>query len=351
MPKLRYILPGLLIVAACLVPPILSRVAQDAVPPPPVRVKLLFVGDVMQHMPQVTAAMRDGVHDYSAVFEALLPRFAAADIVVANLETTLTRSGYYTGYPCFRSPVALADALRDVGVDVALLANNHCCDGGGEGVRTTLAELDRCGIRHTGVFADSVGRAKNNPLIVERYGVRFAMLNYTYGTNGMPVPKGVVVNHIDTIAMAADLAAAQKTRPDCIVVCVHWGEEYQRQANVHQKRLAGFLRNHGGDIVVGTHPHVIQPFETDSSHVVLYSLGNFVSNQRQRYTDGGLLAEIEVVRYPDGRMEYALETTPVWVALPGYRVLPPEVADTMQLPAAYARFRSDTDKLLGRDYK
>lgn len=234
---------------------------------------------------------------------------------------------------------------------MAVLANNHCCDGGAAGVHTTVAELRRCGIRHTGVFTDSLDRAANNPLWLEHCGVRFALLNYTYGTNGIPVPEGVRVNLIDTVRMAADLAAAREGSPDCIAVCIHWGNEYERQANAEQRRLARFLRRNGADLIVGSHPHVVQPFETDSSHVVLYSLGNFVSNQRRRYCDGGLMAEIEAVRHPDGRMTYTLDPVPVWVAMPGYRIVPPEVGDTMALPAAYSLFRKDVAEMLDRVYK
>ena len=125
-------------------------------------------------------------------------------------------------------------------------------------------------------FTDSLDRAANNPLWVERYGVRFALLNYTYGTNGIPVPAGVEVNLIDTARMAADLAAARRGAPDCVAVCIHWGNEYERRENAVQRHLAQFLRRHGADLVVGSHPHVVQPFDADSSHVVLYSLGNFV---------------------------------------------------------------------------
>ena len=181
--------------------------------------------------------------------------------------------------------------------------------------------------------------------------MRFALLNYTYGTNGIPVPEGVRVNLIDTVRMAVDLAAAREGSPDCIAVCIHWGNEYERQANAEQRRLARFLRRNGADLIVGSHPHVVQPFETDSSHVVLYSLGNFVSNQRRRYCDGGLMAEIEAVRHPDGRMTYALDPVPVWVAMPGYRIVPPEVGDTMALPAAYSLFRKDVAEMLDQVYK
>lgn len=303
----------------------------------------------MQHMPQIEAARRGGDFDYGDVFAALRPRFRRADLVVVNLETTLSASGRYTGYPMFRSPTALADALRDAGVNAAMLANNHCCDGGAEGVRTTLRELRRCGVRHTGVFADSVDYKLNNPLYLLAGGIRLALLNYTYGTNGMLVPEGIAVNLIDTARMAADLASARHAGADCIAVAIHWGNEYERHANASQRTLAAFLRRHGADLVVGSHPHVIQPFEADSASVVLYSLGNLVSNQRKRYCDGGLLAEIEVTKHPNGHMEYALETVPVWVSLPGYRILPPETADTLPLPPAYRTFRRDTEELLRRE--
>ena len=163
----------------------------------------------------------------------------------------------------------------------------------------------------------------------------------------MPVPEGTVVNLIDTVRMAADLAAARASGVDFIVACVHWGDEYQRRENAAQRSLAAFLRRHGTDVVVGSHPHVIQPWVADSSHVVLYSLGTLVSGQRRRYTDGGLAATVEAVRHPEGRMTYRLETTPVWVSVPGYRILTPEAADTMTLPAAYGIFRADLDALPG----
>lgn len=311
------------------------------------RVRLLFAGDLMQHLPQVEAARRGGAFDYNPVFDYVRPRFLGADLAVVNLETTLTTEDRYTGYPRFRSPVALADALRDLGVDVAALANNHCCDGGMQGVQTTLGELAHRDIRHMGLFVDSLDRTSNNPLRITIRDIRFALLNYTYGTNGIDIPRGVQVNRIDTVRMAADLALTRCDTTDCVVVYIHWGEEYQPVENADQRALAKFLRRHGVDIVVGSHPHVAQPWAADGDHVVLYSLGNFVSNQRQRRTDGGLLAQIEVVRHPNGRMEYALAIVPVWVQMPGYRIIPPEAADTMRLPDAYTRFRTDVDALCG----
>lgn len=133
--------------------------------------------------------------------------------MIVNLETTLTHRPPYTGYPCFRSPAALADALRDAGVDVAVLANNHCCDGGAAGVHTTVAELRRCGIRHTGRILRTVSTVRPTIRFGSNTAACASLLNFhTYGTNGIPVPEGVRVNLIDTVRMAADLAAAREDR-------------------------------------------------------------------------------------------------------------------------------------------
>ena len=318
-------------------------------PPRPLHAELLFTGDVMQHLPQIQAARRAEGFDYGAVFAAVRPCFERADLTVVNLETTLSRSGPYTGYPCFRSPAALAAALRDCGVDAVCQANNHTLDGGARGVRTTLELLDSCGLLRTGLYADSLDRARHHALRIERNGIRFVLLNYTYGTNGIPTPPGILVPRIDTAAMWDDLAAAADA--DCRIVCIHWGEEYMRRPSRAQQELARRLQAHGADLIIGAHPHVVQPVEADSVRVLFYSLGNFVSNQRKRYCDGGLMARIGVTKHPDGRMCYTAEAIPVWVALPGYRVLPADAADTMQLGEAYRIFRKDTDMLLGGRYR
>lgn len=151
--------------------------------------------------------------------------------------------------------------------------------------------------------------------------------------------------------IAADLAAVDRAEVDCVIACMHWGNEYERRPNKVQRQLAGFLRRHGVDLIVGSHPHVVQPYEQDSNGIVLYSLGNFVSNQRKRYCDGGIVATVEVTRSPDGSLRYSLELTPVWVQTPGYRITPSEVGDTLSMPAdsrlRYERFMTDTRLLLG----
>lgn len=310
--------------------------------------RLFFGGDVMQHMPQVDAVRRGDGFDYEPVFRTLAPRIRAADLAVVNLETTLTRRSRYTGYPLFRSaprrwPTPCATQAWMSPCWPTTTAATTAPKASARASRSwTAAEYATRARSRTALITTKITRFTSR---IAAYGWRSSII--TYGTNGMPVPEGTVVNLIDTVRMAADLAAARASGVDFIVACVHWGDEYQRRENAAQRSLAAFLRRHGTDVVVGSHPHVIQPWVADSSHVVLYSLGNLVSGQRRRYTDGGLVATVEAVRHPEGRMTYRLETTPVWVSVPGYRILTPEAADTMTLPAAYGIFRADLDALPG----
>lgn len=315
-------------------------------------VRLVFGGDLMQHMPQVSAARTsDGGYDYGRSFEYVAPYFRNADIAVVNLETTLSPAGNYSGYPCFCSPVEVADAMAGMGIDIAVMANNHCCDRSSRGIASTIEALERRAIRHTGVYLDSADYRRNNPLRFEHGGVRFAMINYTYGTNGIPVPKDRMVNLIDTAVISRDIATIDRDSVDCVIAFMHWGNEYERKGNACQRQLADFLRRRGVDIIIGSHPHVVQPFEADSCGVVFYSLGNLVSNQQRRYCDGGLIAVVDVIQCDTlPALQYAVEAIPVWVLCPDYRVLPQEVADTLTMPddarRRYERFIADTEELL-----
>ena len=322
----------------------------------PHRAQLLFVGDWMQHTPQITAARRGEGFDYSRSIEAVAPLMREADLTVVNLETTLRRREPYTGYPMFRAPAALADALHTCGVDVALLANNHCCDGGREGIITTAVELAKRNITHTGAYYNEADRQRNQILRLEVGGIRIALINYTYGTNGLPTPQGMWVNRIDTLEIARDLTRIEAQGADCVVACLHWGNEYERRPNHEQQELATFLQQRGVDLIIGSHPHVIQPIEADSSRVVAWSLGNFVSNQQQRYRNGGLMLRVEIEKREESPCRYRCEAVPLWVLREGYRILPPEVADTLPMTESarqlYAEFIRDSRTLLQeRPYK
>lgn len=314
---------------------------------------LVFGGDFMQHLPQVEAARTaEGSYNYSSSIEYIAPMFHKADMAILNLETTLSTTGHYSGYPCFASPVEVADALVDMGIDIALLANNHCCDRMARGINTTIEQLNIRNIAHAGVFRDSIDHANNNIRRFEIRGIRFALVNYTYGTNGIATPKGKRVNRIDSTLIKQDLRSIPHDSVDCIVACMHWGNEYQRHQNAEQIGLANMLRREGVDIIIGCHPHVVQPFEVDSLGVTFYSLGNLVSNQQRRYCDGGIIAEVEVIRCDTVKgLRYNATAHPVWVLCPGYRILPRSVGDTLSMSESsrrlYERFMEDTDRLLG----
>jgi poly-gamma-glutamate synthesis protein (capsule biosynthesis protein) len=306
-------------------------------------------------MPQVESARQeDSSIDFRTSFAGIKSHFDRADIAIVNLETTISHNSRYSGYPCFASPAEYADALAWLGVDVALLANNHCCDKGARGVLSTIAKLDTLGIAHTGLFHCAEDSLRNSILRFERNGIKLSLLNYTYGTNGNPIPKGCAVNLIDTLKMANDIAAAS-VGADCVVACVHWGYEYQRQPSRSQRQLAQLLHRNGVDIVVGSHPHVVQPYAATESEITIFSLGNFVSNQRDRYTDGGLLAEIEIVKESDTLCRYSLRTIPIWVKVPGHRVVSSDFASDEEMTEAqradYNRFIDDTERLLKKGVK
>jgi poly-gamma-glutamate synthesis protein (capsule biosynthesis protein) len=316
-------------------------------------VRLVLAGDLMQHVPQVKAARNsEGGYDYAESFQFVKPVFQGANLAILNFETTLTPSGRYTGYPQFRSPPALAEALPEMGIDVAVLANNHICDNGRTGIDCTIKYLDSLGIAYTGAFADSLQYNRLHPLRIDVNGIRFAIFNYTYGTNGLPIPQGAIVNLTDTLAIAQDLSGIDRTETDCVIVFFHWGDEYVRKPNATQRLLAGFCHQRGVEIVAGSHPHVVQPIELimdDDSvarAVTVYSLGNLVSNQRNRYRNGGLIVTLDLEKTDGQPLAIHPSYTPVWVSLPKYRILTPSVADTVALAGheqeACRQFMQDT---------
>ncbi len=261
------------------------------------RLSLLFTGDIMQHDSNIATAF-DPVskrYDYSACFEYVAPIVRTADLAIGNLELTLAGSPY-KGYPQFSAPDALAVELKQIGFDVLVTANNHSVDRRKKGVERTIRVLDSLQILHTGTFVDSTARANTYPLIVEKNGFKLSLLNYTYGTNGIPITKPNIVNLIDTVQIKLDMAQAREQKTDAIIVFMHWGDEYQSLPNSTQKKLAKLLFREGAKLVIGAHPHVLQPMEwnKERDQLIVYSLGNFVSGQRPRYRDGGAMLWVEL---------------------------------------------------------
>jgi poly-gamma-glutamate capsule biosynthesis protein CapA/YwtB (metallophosphatase superfamily) len=261
------------------------------------RISLLFVGDIMQHDSNIEAAFNPVTkkYDYSSCFEYVAPILRSADLTIGNLELTLAGSPY-KGYPQFSAPDALAIELKRSGFDVLVTANNHSLDRRRKGLERTIDVLDSLQIQHTGTFKDSTHRANTFPLLLEKNGFRFLLLNYTYGTNGIPVTKPNIVNLIDTVTIKADLAKARAQQSDAIIVFMHWGLEYQSLPAKDQKTIAALCLREGAKLVIGSHPHVLQPmiWNKQDDNFIAYSLGNFVSGQRPRYRDGGAMLWIEL---------------------------------------------------------
>lgn len=266
------------------------------------RITLLFVGDLMQHQAQIDAAsMPGGNYDYSPCFSLVKEQISRADIAIGNLEVTLAGRPY-RGYPAFSAPDEYLKALKDAGFDVLLTANNHCLDRGKKGLERTIWMLDSLHIPYAGTYHNTSERKKRYPLFINKNGFRIALLNYTYGTNGIKVTPPNIVNFIDKDIIRQDIRSAQARQPDAIIACMHWGEEYKSLPSREQRELADWLLQQGVTHIIGSHPHVIQPMELRTEgtrqHIVVYSLGNFISNMSKENTDGGLIFTLQLEKYP-----------------------------------------------------
>ena len=296
-----------------------SSVAQ-IITTPIQQVDLLFAGDIMQHETQLNMArLENGTYSFSYCFRHIKELVKSRDISIANLETTIGESGY-SGYPSFCAPDSFLYAVKDAGFNVLLFANNHCLDKGKRGALYTLDLLDSLKIAHCGVYRNEQERKERYPLIIEKKGVRVALLNYTYGTNGRAIPAPMVVNLIDKEQIAIDIQTAKEYNPDAIIACMHWGDEYVSLPPQQIKELGDWLIEQGVSHIIGNHPHVVQPIEirensnSPDRNVIAYSIGNLVSNMSLRRTDGGIMLAMtlrKILNYTRPRNVHYLFT---WIA-------------------------------------
>lgn len=269
-------------------------------------VDIVFAGDAMMHTGQIEAARRDGgVYDYSDCFSAIAPYISDADYAVVNLETPVARSSY-SGYPQFNAPASYPQALSDAGFDLFLTANNHTLDRRDRGLVQTVAVLDSLGLQHIGTYVDSADRAARLPFIADIRGFKVGFVNYTYGTNGFSTTTDAIVDYISADRIREDIARTRHAGAEIIVAAMHWGEEYTLAPVAYEKRWASFLENEGVDIIMGGHPHVVQPMElrnnakTGKPMFLSYSHGNFIANMMTRDTRGGLLTRVTLARDDKG---------------------------------------------------
>lgn len=319
-------LAAFLVVAGCGLSNPAATIEDDVEPvielPPPERITLAAVGDVIAHMPQVQGAWvpERQVHDFGPSFDLIAPHLSCADLTIANLETVLDDSRPYHGYPRFNSPSSLALALKEAGVDIATTANNHALDQNEQGLLNSLDNLDRIGLMHTGTFRSAEER---RPLLLSVQGFNLAFLAYTTTTNGLPVPAGkdYLVNMWDKERAATDIRTARDQGAEFIIASIHFGPEYQRHPSAEQQQIVQELIDAGTDLVLGCHPHVVQPWaeqikpNSDQRALVAYSLGNFISNQYFPYTDRGIILYVTLTKDPNSGI----------IDIDSYKVVPTRV--------------------------
>lgn len=279
-----------------------------------ITVNMAVVGDIMCHSTNFKDAYNADTetYDFSYVFTQVEKYLTSADITVGNLETTFAGSDVgYSGYPTFNTPEQLAQDLVELGFDVVSTANNHSLDKRYAGLESTIDELDKVGLAHTGTYKSKEDQDK---IITKNVnGINFAFLSFTYGTNGIPVPKGkeYCINLIDKDLILDQINKAKATNPDVICVFMHWGDEYKLAQNKTQEELADFLFENGVDIILGSHPHVLEPMEkrtitladgTTKDGFLIYSLGNFVSGQVIEDTKNSIILQLQITKHADNKI-------------------------------------------------
>ena len=299
------------------------QVPSDQPPDPAPEYKIIMVGDILLHTPVEESCLRpDGSYDYDLLFSHTKEEIAAADLALVNQEVIIGGADLgISGYPCFNADYSLCDSLVGAGFDVICHATNHAMDKGRAGLvncaeywRDEYPQITVLGIHDTADTSTSCGA---DPAIIELGDMRIAVLNYTYGTNGISLPADMpyAVDLLSTEQVAADIQRAEELA-DFTIVCPHWGTEYRLTPDASQEKWTKIFAENGADLVLGTHPHVIEPIEwvteeeRDHEMLVYYSLGNFVN-----WTSGtgegianrmvGGMAEVTLTKNEDGEVEIA----------------------------------------------
>ena len=272
---------------------------------------IVSFGDTLCHKPLYNAAYDEetGIYDFSSMFKYVEKYFQNSTINIGNCESPMAGAERgYSGYPTFNAPEHLAIDLKELGVDIMTTANNHTLDKGFSGLSSTLDFLDNADIAHVGTSRTE--EEQNTILFMDLNGIKTAFLAYTYGTNGIPVPedKEFCVNLIDEDLILKQIEQAKDEGAELIIASMHWGTEYQTTESAEQDRLSEFLIKNDVNIILGSHPHVLQPMkmlkvETDEGEekegLVIFSQGNFFSNQTKENTRNTAIFNIEVKK--DGK--------------------------------------------------
>lgn len=290
-----------------------EKVAQEEIKPD-VTFTLTAIGDIMCHNTQYWDAYQKetDTYDFSYVFENVKDYIAAGDVSIANIETSFAgKERGYSNYPVFNSPDELARDVKATGLDIITTAGNHCLDMGYSGLSRTIDVLKNNGIEQLGTYKSQEER--DTIFIKDVKGIKIAFIDYTYGTNGIPVPSGkeYCVNLIDKNLIKKDIESAKSQNVDMIVACMHWGDEYKTKANKEQEDLADFLFKNGVNVIIGNHPHVLEQMEkrtvtledgTTQDGFVIFACGNFICDQNAENTRNSIILNLDITRHSDGKV-------------------------------------------------
>ncbi|MEM0996923.1 MAG: CapA family protein [Bacteroidota bacterium] len=329
---------------------------RDTVAPPPVTATIAAVGDLMCSYRQFRIAkVGDHQFDFFPSYQMIRPLLAGADLTIGNLETNIGGAGQaYRGFPRFNTPDDYLEPLREAGFDLLFTSNNHSMDLGEAGIRRTIRKLDELGIAHTGTYRDAGDRARVR--IVDVKGIRIGFLSYTSTTNGIKGPrgKGYLVNYVDFQQLPRDIAAARAQGAEVVLTYFHFGTQYSTQPNFWQERVVKAAIAGGADMILGSHPHVVQPvrfFKTENarldSGVICFSLGNFLSNEFRRRADAGVVLHLKLTKDPVRDSIYldGVDFVPTWT----YRGTHPSLRRHVILPAEWGFGDHDFTFLGARD--
>jgi poly-gamma-glutamate capsule biosynthesis protein CapA/YwtB (metallophosphatase superfamily) len=311
-------------------PAVTQRPAHAAVvPAPETTITVAASGDLLIHQPlwQRAKANASGKgYDFRPMFRYVRPILRGADVALCHQETPL-EGGAPAGYPRFRTPPALAGAVRWAGWDVCSTASNHSVDDGQAGIDATAKAFDRAGVRHTGSFRSAA--ARSTPTILDVRGIKVAFMAYTEMTNGIPLPHPWSVNIARASRIIADAKHARRLGAQVVIVNLHWGQEYQAAPTGFQRTLAAkLMASPAITAVVGQHVHVVQPIERVRGRIVVFGEGNLLSNQTPGCcapgTQDGLIALLRITVTAKAARLTGVRYIPTWIRHPDFTVIPIE---------------------------
>ncbi|MBT8383676.1 MAG: CapA family protein [Ignavibacteria bacterium] len=285
---------------------------------------ICFVGDLMCHSTQFNyARVGADTFDFTGVYSEVKPYLQSANLTIGNLETVIAgKKKGFSGYPYFNAPDDFIYALKDAGFDLLITANNHSLDQGWGGVKRTIDVINKNKIHRTGTYTSQEDSDSIRIFMINS--IKVAILAYTEHTNDVSFPKGkdFIVKLIDVKQIENDIKKARSKNVDMVLVHLHYGPEYNREPSAYQKEIVQKTILFGADIIIGGHPHVVQPFdffESNNSKIdsgfIAYSMGNFISNQRWRYSDAGVILNIQLAknRFTDSVFISDVNYLPTWV--------------------------------------